>query len=170
MRLFFALWPPAAAAKALAGWARAVQKESGGKALSAEKIHLTLAFLGKADPDQAGAAAREVVAEKFEMPLDAARYWPHNRIVWIGAEQVPAPLGRLAAQLHAVLRGRGFALEDRPFAAHLTLVRKAGRPAAIPPLPPVDWPVEEFVLARSQTLPAGSQYEILDRFPLAGAG
>ncbi|MDH4323198.1 MAG: RNA 2',3'-cyclic phosphodiesterase, partial [Betaproteobacteria bacterium] len=55
MRLFFACWPPAGTARALADWARSAQRECGGRATRLEHIHLTLSFLGDADPDLARA-------------------------------------------------------------------------------------------------------------------
>jgi 2'-5' RNA ligase len=68
----------------------------------------------------------------------------------------------LVAQLHPALKEHGFVLEARPFAAHITLVRKAALPRALPPLPEVHWPAGEFVLVRSK----GGRYEIVSRFPL----
>ncbi|MBV8033395.1 MAG: RNA 2',3'-cyclic phosphodiesterase, partial [Betaproteobacteria bacterium] len=68
--------------------------------------------------------------------------------------------------LHAALRRNGFTLEERPFAAHITLVRKAAMPSSIPALPQVDWPAREFTLVRSTLAQSGSRYETLERFPL----
>lgn len=167
MRLFFALWPAAQAARALGQWAQSVQEGCGGRATPERNIHLTLAFLGDADRARASAAGRVVEAARFELPVDAARYWPHNRIVWIGPERIPDGLAGLVGQLHGALRKEGFVLEDRPFAAHITLLRKAGRPASIPELPRISWPVEEFVLVRSRPASGGSEYEAIERFPLA---
>jgi RNA 2',3'-cyclic 3'-phosphodiesterase len=79
---------------------------------------------------------------------------------------VPENLAALATSLHGSLRSARFSLEERPFAAHVTLIRKARRPSSIPPLPKVAWPVDEFVLIRSRTSPKGSTYEPLERFPL----
>ena len=168
MRLFFALWPPPEAARELSAWARVVQAGCGGKATSEPNIHLTLAFLGEVDRVKAGAAGREVGAARFDFPVDAARYWTHNRIVWVGPQHMPDALADLARQLHAALAKVGFALEDRPFAAHVTLLRKAGKPGTLPALPPVAWPVDEFLLVRSRPASAGSEYEAIERFPLAG--
>jgi len=80
MRLFFALWPPREAARALADWAGEVARESGGRATAEEKIHLTLAFLGEAKPEKAIAGARRVrgQAHRLAVELDAAR--PRQRI------------------------------------------------------------------------------------------
>lgn len=159
MRLFFALWPPRETAQALAAWASEVKQQTGGRVTATENIHLTLAFLGEADPAQAGAAARQVKARRHELPLDSAKYVKRNEMVWVGPSAMPAALADLVEQLHAALRAQAFALEERPFAAHVTLIRKARSPKALPPLPKVEWPVNEFVLVRSSTSPRGSTYE-----------
>lgn len=156
MRLFFALWPPAATARALANWAESLE----GRPTAADKIHLTLAFLGEAD--LARAAAIQVAGKPFELKIDQTSYWRHNRIVWAGPREMPVELQHLVTDLHARLKENGFVLEARPFAAHVTLVRKANLPASMPPLPAVEWPATEFALVRS----AGGRYETLERFPL----
>jgi len=75
---------------------------------------------------------------------------------------------QLARELGKALRRAEFNLERRPFAAHVTLIRKARAPRALPPLPSVDWPVDEFVLVRSLLSNEGSRYAVLERFPLQG--
>ena len=156
MRLFFAAWPPPQAAAALHEWSKALQ----GKATPAEKIHLTLAFLGDADPAKAAVAARAVRARRHALIFDEARYVKRNEMVWTVAREAPT---QLVESLHFNLRQAGFMLEKRPYAAHVTLLRKAPPPKALPPLPRVDWPVEEFLLVRSRA----SNYEPVERFPLS---
>lgn len=166
MRLFFASWPPRETAQALHRWAAEVCDESGGKLTAVENLHLTLAFLGDADPAEASAAARRAKGCRHELPIDAARYVKRNQMVWVGPAAMPDALAALATELHASLRSAGFALEERPFAAHITLVRKARQPRSIPPLPAVSWPVDEFALVASQTSSSGSVYTPLERFAL----
>ena len=166
MRLFFALWPPADTARSLAEWAAEVGQQSGGRTTAVENIHLTLAFLGETEPDKAIAAARDVKAPHYGLPIDAAQYVKRNEMVWVGPASMPAELGALAADLHHALRAAGFVLEERPFRAHITLIRKARSPKSIPPLPRVAWPVAEFLLMRSRTSSEGSTYEPLERFAL----
>ncbi len=165
MRIFFAIWPPAAAARALAQWAREAQRLTGGTLTAEEKIHLTLAFLGEADHTRAIAAGRCVQAEPHTLPVEEARYWRDNHIVWAGPRDTPAPLAELFKRLELALYKEDFILERRPFAAHVTLIRKA-RAAQLPPLPAIDWPVREFLLVRSKLSSAGSAYEPLERFAL----
>jgi 2'-5' RNA ligase len=166
MRLFFALWPPPDTAQGLAAWAHEVQQHAGGRATAVETIHLTLAFLGEADPAKAIAAAHRVRSARFDLPLDASQYWKHNKIVWVGPRTMPSRLQNLAFQLHQALREEAFVLEKRAFAAHITLLRKASLPPALPDLPPFRWPADEFVLVRSSPTGTGSRYEIQEQFPM----
>jgi 2'-5' RNA ligase len=168
VRLFFALWPPAKTAHALAQWTHEVAHGAGGTPTASDKIHLTLAFLGEADPGKAYNAAQRVQGARHALPIDHAQYWKHNKIVWVGPQAMPAPLAALVNRLHGSLKEHGFMLEERPFAAHITLLRKAKAPPSLPALPRVDWPVNEMLLVRSRTSPKGSTYEPLERFPLQG--
>lgn len=166
MRLFFALWPPRETAEALAGWATEVQKQTGGKVTATANIHLTLAFLGDAQPDPAIQAARRASARQHALPIETARYVRRNEMVWVAPATLPVALGELVTSLHGELRAAGFRLEERPFASHVTLIRKARQPSSLPPLPIVQWPVTEFLLVRSRTSSKGSTYDPVDRFPL----
>jgi 2'-5' RNA ligase len=165
LRLFFALWPPPAAARALAQWALEAQRATGGKATAEEQIHLTLAFVGEADPGKALAAARRVRGRPHRLPIETAKVWKRSGVAWAGPREAPVELIELFTQLKASLADEGIELERRPFAAHVTLMRKA-RPALLPPLPAVDWPVAEFLLMRSSLSSAGPSYEALERFAL----
>ena len=170
MRIFFALWPPAATARALAQWAGEAQRLTGGKATGQANIHLTLAFLGDADPARAVRAAQRVEAGAHCLPMEEARYWRENRIVWAGPKALPPALKGLVGKLGIELYREEFILERRPFAAHVTLIRGA-RPAQLPPLSAgLDWPVREFRLMRSSLSPAGASYQPLASFPLTASG
>lgn len=163
MRLFFAVWPPAAAAHSLAGWSEAAACATGGRRTAEGNIHLTLAFLGQADPGKAIAAARRVRAPAHRLPIEQARYI--SRMVWVAARETPPALAALHEKLAMELYREEFILERRPFAAHVTLIRDARR-APLPPLPPVEWPVGEFLLVRSSVSSRGATYEPLERFTL----
>ena len=121
MNFFFAAWPPAATAAALEAWAKALE----GRVTAAQKIHLTLAFLGRVAADRASGAARSIQGSAHALPLERAQYWKHNRIIWAGPRETPAALAALVEALHAALRRAGYTLEERPYAAHVTLLRSA---------------------------------------------
>jgi RNA 2',3'-cyclic 3'-phosphodiesterase len=156
MRLFFAAWPPAEAGRALQSWAREAQRACAGRATRGDRIHLTLSFLGEADPDAARATARSVRLPATSFTLGQAGYWAHNRIVWAGPADTPPALAALARALG----------ETREFRAHVTLIRDARPPRALPPLPALEWPVAEFLLVSSTPGPRGPDYEVLGRYAL----
>ena len=114
------------------------------------------------DPAKLVAAARKVQAGAFELPVDSAKYVRGNEMVWVGPREMPEGLRVLVERLHFALYRAEFILERRAFAAHVTLVRKARKPAAIAPLPKVEWPVREFTLVNSDL----SRYNVLERFAL----
>src|SRR2546427_657139 len=147
----------------LADWARQAALESGGRATAEEKIHLTLAFLGEAEPEKAIAGARRVRGQSHSLPVQQAAHWKHNSIIWAGPHTTPLELLKLAENLQMQLYLQEFILERRAFAAHITLVRKAREPGQLPGLPRIEWPVEEFLLVRS----ISGRYEPLERFPIA---
>lgn len=156
MRLFFACWPPAGTAQALAAWARAVQRECGGRAVPAQNIHLTLAFLGDADPAAARLLGASIRMAPMRFALEEARFWAHNRILWAGPRETPPELAALARALG----------EKRELSAHITLLRKARPPRLLPPLPALEWPVTRFTLVNSTPGPEGPSYEVLERYDL----
>ncbi len=168
MRLFLALWPPREAAEALHAWALHACRATGGRATGAESIHLTLAFLGDID---AGRLLElkdlQAAGEAHPLPIEQTRHWARKRIVWAGPRRTPDALGVLAGTLSAQLAQRSFRMEPRPFAAHVTLIRKTRGSGALPALPEVAWLVREFLLVHSQLTAEGPRYEVLQRYPLA---
>jgi 2'-5' RNA ligase len=169
-RLFFALWPEAGLSGKLALLGKEAQAAAGGRAMRRETLHLTLAFLGGVSLDRADralAVAAEVRGDAFDLLLDRLECWRHNHIVWAGASLVPAAALHLAEELAGALRHEGFSLERRPFAAHVTLLRNASCPEALPQPKPILWPVRDFVLVESRLSPKGAHYEVVGRWPLA---
>ena len=169
MRLFFALWPPAATALALARWAAQAQLLTGGRLTRPESIHLTLAFLGEVAEGRVGdaiRAARSVRGPSHTLPIEQAKRWSHNDVLWVGPTEIPRALAALAQSLRTELQKEGFAVEARPFAAHVTLIRKARRAVALAPLPHAAWRVTEFTLVQSMLSRHGARYSIVDRIAL----
>jgi 2'-5' RNA ligase len=98
-------------------------------------LHVTLHFLGDTPASRVrdiSAAAADTAADTAPFALaltEAGTFGPPSapRVVWCGLAESAAPGGALAA-LHAALGARlaasGFAVEARPFSAHVTLARK----------------------------------------------
>ncbi len=166
--LFFALWPPEETRGALVALQRDLPAD--GRATHPLDIHLTLVFMGHLAAGARACAERVaegVRAAPFDLAIDQVGYWVRPHILWGGPATTPAPLARLVKDLQDGLARCGLEPERRPYAAHVTLYRKA-RPASFRPLDrPIPWPVREFVLARSGRAPQAPRYEILRRWPLA---
>lgn len=166
-RLFFAIWPDAAARDALSRLAASLESHVGGRAIPADKIHLTLAFLGDVAPEHAAdlvKAADKVREAPFDLTLDRTGAFRRARVSWVGASAAPAPLIAVEAALRAGLRARGFELEERAFNPHVTLVRKAERTLAVEPIEPIAWRIEEFALVASEL--GSGIYKTMAMWPL----
>lgn len=168
-RLFLALWPD----EAVRGELRRVAQGCGGREVAVENLHVTLKFLGSLD-----AAARNCVeqaldgvsAAPFTLVLDRVDYRRRQRMVWLSASRLPETLAVLAEHIDQRLQGCGVPAENRPYHAHVTLMRKAARAPAELDSDPVVWPVASVVLAASRTLPDGARYQVLRRWALAAGG
>jgi len=125
---------------------------------------MTLVFLGSVEDGRVAEierAAGEVAPRASSLVLDQPGYWKHNRIAWAGASLVPAELEALVADLRGALTRAGVGFDGKGFVSHVTLLRDAREPKAMPALDPIDWKLDGFALVRSVTLPRGSRYEVL---------
>jgi 2'-5' RNA ligase len=169
--VFFALWPDDAIRDQLEHAVRKTVRASGGAAVPAQNLHITLAFLGAVDPaalSRARAAAGAVVAPPLAVQLDRIEAWPRQKLLCLVPSQPNEPLRQLVRTLKAELEIRGFELERRAWRPHLTLARKLGRFDVAENLALPDWPIEDFALVESRTDPRGSQYTVLERWALGG--
>ena len=168
LRLFFALWPDDATRDALDRTGKWLHRHWGGRRMRADTLHITLAFLGATPADQLDtlfACADAVQAEPYELLLDQAGYWRHNRIGWLGASETPPQHAELVEALNAQLRAAGFPVDDRPHVPHVTLLRKSDG-GAVPDCRAVNWPIGDFVLVKSITESDGARYEVVRRWAL----
>ena len=169
MRLFFAMWPDDSVRARLGEIGTALASRSRGKPVPAEKLHVTLAFLGEVsdarlnDARQAAAAVR---APAFELAIDEMGSFRPAGVAWAGCSQVPPALEALQSSLALELRERAFSLEDRPFVAHITLARRISRPIAREAMAAIAWSVRDFALVRSET--GRGTYAVVERWNLEG--
>ena len=158
MRCFVALWPDAAARARLAALAdEQGTLHRGARAMRAENLHLTLAFIGELDEPRARAAAQAVVrleAPPFVWTLERLGVFARARVLWAGGPRCEA-LEALATRVRAALDALAIAYDRKPFAAHATLLRNlprsAAHTAASPIAPPIVWRAARPVLLRSAT-------------------
>jgi 2'-5' RNA ligase len=172
LRMFYALWPDGGAGAALATMARDAAAQTQGRAVAAENLHMTLAFLGDvaaarvAGLHAVGAAAASAVPP-FALALDRIGTFRGAGIAWAGASEPPAELLQLVRRLGDALAADGFAIEKRAFHPHVTLARRCRRPASVSLAAPIGWTVARLTLNASDLSPAGPRYRELAGWTLA---
>jgi 2'-5' RNA ligase len=168
-RFFFALWPDEAARALLAGLAREVALESGGRPTMPALIHLTLAFVG-AQPairvDSLRRLAGLVRARAFVLAFDKIGGFQRTGIAWLGSSAPQAELLALQRDLTDALRLRAFPVDDRPYAPHLTLARHSATIVDRGLSQPIGWRVNSFTLVASETAASGPAYRTVAEWPL----
>lgn len=99
-----------------------------GKFVNKENMHLTLEFLGEINDNKVEAiknAMDQISTKSFSMELSGIGYFKRREgnIYWVGVKENDI-LYKTQAELHNMLLGKGFDLEDRQYKPHLTLGRK----------------------------------------------
>jgi 2'-5' RNA ligase len=173
-RLFVALDLPADVHAALEHWqARVVRDLRGLRAVARGALHATLCFLGWRlvdEIEQIGAACVHAVGGSapprltFTEPLWLPERRP--RVLAVGLADTFGTLAGIQAALSAALNAGGwYALETRPFLAHVTVARVARgarvRPVEVAPLEARGFEAAAVTLYRSRLERAGARYEPL---------
>ncbi len=169
IKVFFAVWPDAAAQERLSELASQFAGFCRGREISPSLIHLTLVFIGNVTGQQLETlrqVANKVKQSSFNLTMDEIQYWQHNRIVHIGPSQCPAKLSALVNDLQNRLSQAGFSLEKRRYIPHITLVRKALCRNLPNMTTSITWHVNEWTLVQSKQTDQGTVYMSLDRWPL----
>lgn len=193
LRLFVAVALPQEIRAGLAEQARALQKRLSGPTQravrwsAADKLHLTLRFLGDTPAGKVNGLSAALRAEVRAYPpcvleiggLGAFPTLRRPRVVWVGV-RADAQLLRLQKGLEAAVVALGFAPEPRPFSPHLTLARIAPEASAaalaeisqtlgnLPPLGLGSLTVTQVHLYRSDLRPEGAVYTVLGNMKLVG--
>jgi RNA 2',3'-cyclic 3'-phosphodiesterase len=137
----------------------------------AEKLHVTLAFLGSvaANRSEAVVAALAGVTARnapFTLTLDKVGAFPHERrprVVYVGAREQGAPFRNLAQSVRSSYTALGFQLGDDSV-AHVTIARIKDPRAPLRSIEfaPIDFEVESLSLFESvfDPKPNTSRYEV----------
>jgi 2'-5' RNA ligase len=185
VRVFFAVAPVAAVHDAAVESARTLRElpgASGIRWVREEGLHVTLRFLGEIDAALVSGLVDRVKTETtglapFSMHLGAARWFPSKRRPQMLVLDVE-PQESLEGLAEAVERGvvaAGFAPENRPFRAHLTLGRVKKDEGLQLDVTVADTAgadacdVTEIILYRSELDRSGARYTPLARVPLAAS-
>jgi 2'-5' RNA ligase len=171
LRLFLALLLPDDVVEALERWGRAHLR--GGRPVSREALHVTLAFLGRRPATELPGvvtALRESAAGVEPFPLEPVRYRETRSV---GMIVLADPTGRaalLAETLHGRLEALGiYRREARSWLPHITVLRFRERPRLRPPLPETGTFVPSDAAAfLSRLHPSGARYEVLESTAVGG--
>jgi RNA 2',3'-cyclic 3'-phosphodiesterase len=129
----------------------------------AEKLHVTLAFLGRVDQTQLAHVEHildEVAKDHrgFELTFDKLGAFPHERrprVIFIGSRAQGAEFRNLATSLRARYEAMGFSFDD-DVVAHVTIARvKGGSARPLPLLDIAPMQVRIAKLALFESLPDG---------------
>jgi len=147
-------------------------------------VHLTLKFLGDVEEARMrnlGDVLDEIAQRyaPFEVMTERMGVFPRAdrpRVLWIGVRDERGVLQALAADVEEVFARQGFAREERPFTAHLTIGRVRSERSArelvrlflAEDFPSTRFLVTELLLMRSDLRPEGALYTPLHRAPLRG--
>jgi 2'-5' RNA ligase len=170
-RLFCALRLPDRVLDALEAWQRLEVVR--GRPVPRANLHVTLAFLGRRPRGEleAIAGALGAAASAAARPCLRVRGYRETRSVgMLLLDDEDARATALAGELHERLEGLGvYEREQRPWLAHVTVLRFRTRPRLRPALPDLGAvsPSEAAVYS-SLLRPTGAQYEILESVPLGG--
>ena len=169
MRLFYALWPEAVVQQTLGAWAGECRGACGGRRIPAEKMHVTVAFLGEVASERYSiltAIGHALRTEAFDLVFDRVAYWRNSRIVYAAPSRVPNALAGLADNLKARLAAAGFETDDRPFAPHVTLLREAARAPREVSVAALAWQVGALTLVETLREDGKLAYRIRERWTL----
>jgi 2'-5' RNA ligase len=180
-RAFYAVPFEAAVARTLE---EAAQERVGGvrgwRVTPAERIHLTLKFLGDAALDlvpRLTEALREAAA-MGPFPVALRGWVGFPGVLSVGVSDPTGSLPRLAAALEARAESLGFPRETRPFLPHVTVARTQNRARnrkrTVPPPASgrgedvlAEASIDRIVLMRSTLLPGGPSYAVVAEARLA---
>jgi RNA 2',3'-cyclic 3'-phosphodiesterase len=169
-RLYFALWPTEAVRQQITERVQPLLSKRNARLIPPANLHVTLAFLGSVSDDALAHimdAAGQIDSAAFDLTFDHVETWASAHIACLAITPAPAPLGRLVDCLRSSLWARNIEADPKEFKAHVTLARDWREEPLNERVDPLIWPATQFVLVESRAGHAGSEYTILNRWPLA---
>jgi 2'-5' RNA ligase len=163
-RLFVALWPSDELRHDIEHETRFAARHSGGRVVPARNFHITLAFLGAVPESRVIDSIECVTTTKvapFELILGDLNWWERQELLCLEPQSGGEALTELVGRLQRALRGKGYAVEHRPYRPHVTLARDVRRDHAFKPIRELRWQVQRMELVESQTAATGSIYTIV---------
>ncbi len=160
-RLFVALWPEDEARTKLSNKQLELKLGDYGRLIPASNLHITLLFLGEVplnEIPEIESFVKSIELTPFSFTISKIGFWPHNKIVWAGVENIETELEELSNKIRIGLKR--YVSDRRRFTPHVTLARKVRRRVACE-LTPIEWRVRKVYLVRSVLSHKGSQYKLI---------
>ena len=82
----------------------------------------------------------------------------------MGSHFVPEELKQLHQSLAEALSACDYQTDKRPYAPHVTLMRKLNNPGEIEVFDDINWNVKNFVLVESVSVEDGVQYLVIKKY------
>lgn len=167
-RLFVAVAMPDKVREHVARW-MAGAPHTGARWVPIENLHLTLAFLGRADGSAVGSALKGLVVPQMHLQLATVGAFPSRRaarVLWIGVEGDVGTLSALAKEVTRRLAPCAPEMDSKTFHPHVTVARYR-LPRRLPPLlpfPPIDFEAREAILMESMVGSEGAVYRKVAAF------
>ncbi len=161
-RLFIAVWPPDEAVAELTALHRKDQR--GVRFVSPQNWHITLRFLGNADPGEVIGALDGATFAPARAHLGPAVDVFADRALVIPVDGIDELAGRVTERTRQI----GEPPRKR-FLGHLTLARLKSNvsiPRALGALVSADFDVEEIALVQSRLHPDGARYDTIETWPV----
>lgn len=182
-RYFLAIIPPADLRQKIYQTSQsAIVKSNNFRQIAFENLHITLIFFGATERfEEIKEIARQVLGEicTINITLKGLGLFPNKRqpkTIWIGIEDSES-LRKTNLSLYRKFSSAGFTLDDRPYSAHLSLVRikKYGKQSRNLAREIVEknrklcmgtFSIGEIYLMESILKENGPEYKIIDTFKL----
>ena len=173
LRLFLGLRLAPETLGRVVAWQSAALTGARGRPVPAERLHMTLAFLGRrpvADVDAVATVLREEAGRLAVGPLVPTAYRETRSVGMVICADPAGHATKLAERLQARLEGLGLLRpERRAWLPHLTVLRFRARPRLSPAVDGLG-PVcpSDAALYHSELRSIGAQYEVLESVALGG--
>lgn len=154
MRCFLAAWPDAPTRLALGAVLDDVRlRIAHRRAARVEDLHLTLAFIGDLDDEDAKLIARTVALtplKAFDLQLDRLGFFREAGVLWAGTGDAgSAPLLELGNRARGLLDQMNVDYDRRALKPHVTLLRGVRQFDCEKILAPICWRLDAIALYRS---------------------
>ncbi|CAA0124007.1 RNA 2',3'-cyclic phosphodiesterase [Halioglobus japonicus] len=173
MRVFFGLSPDPGTSMNIADW-RDRQLACAGTPVPVTNFHITLAFIGALEDSAIERLCLSVdhwlthnAMSGATLQLDSTGYWHKPGIYWLGPENWPGQLSRLAQKLNSLGSAAEAKRDRNAFRPHITLYRQCyDAPPAALQAPSIPMTYTRVALFESRQGKSGVSYHILQDWAL----